>query len=77
MKQYSTKIEGSVTEGQMDPFVVGRFSMTPVVASMAAELKLAAKLTEALEVRWEKNFTSSYSNVLLWLVECASKVALQ
>jgi hypothetical protein len=50
MKQYSTKIEGSVTEGQMDPFVVGRFSMTPVVASMAAELKLAAKLTEALEV---------------------------
>jgi hypothetical protein len=70
MKQYSTKIEGSVTEGQMDPFVVGRFSMTPVVASMAAELKLAAKLTEALEVRWKKTVLVKKSMLKCTAVVC-------
>ncbi|CAM9894867.1 unnamed protein product, partial [Choristocarpus tenellus] len=40
----SNKIEGRVIEGEMDPAVVGSFKMTPRMSSMAASLRIAAKV---------------------------------
>lgn len=48
LKKFSSFIEGSVIEGQMDPAVVGKFKMTPVVSSMASELKKAAEANNSV-----------------------------
>lgn len=48
LKKFSSFIEGSVIEGQMDPAVVGKFKMTPVVSSMASELKKAAEANDSV-----------------------------
>lgn len=48
LKKFKSSIEGCVIEGQMDPAVVGKFKMTPVVSSMAKDLKEAAKINDSV-----------------------------
>lgn len=43
LKKWKSSIEGCVIEGQMDPAVVGKFKMTPLVTSMAEDLKAAVE----------------------------------
>lgn len=50
LKKFSSYIEGSVIEGQMDPAVVGTFKMTPLVSSMASDLKKAAEANDVVSV---------------------------
>lgn len=38
-------------EGQMDPAVVGKFKMTPLVSSMASDLKKAAEANDSVSLR--------------------------
>lgn len=51
LKKFSSVVEGSVIEGQMDPAVVGKFKMTPVESSMASDLKKAAEANDSVSVR--------------------------
>lgn len=46
LKKFSSVVEGSVIEGQMDPAVVGKFKMTPLESSMASDLKKAAEIND-------------------------------
>lgn len=46
LKKFSSVVEGSVIEGQMDPAVVGKFKMTPLESSMASDLKKAAEIQD-------------------------------
>ena len=48
LKKFSKYIEGSVIEGAMDPAVVGKFKMTPLVSSMASDLKKAAEANDSV-----------------------------
>lgn len=50
LKKFSSVVEGSVIEGQMDPAVVGKFKMTPVESSMASDLKKAAEANDSVSV---------------------------
>ncbi|KAG5182131.1 hypothetical protein JKP88DRAFT_269980 [Tribonema minus] len=66
MQEYSGRIRGSVTEGQMDPFVVGDFQMTPVVASMSTDLMALARRRDE-----QQSITPLYSKKVLsgpWLL---------
>lgn len=68
LKKFSSFIEGSVIEGQMDPAVVGKFKMTPVVSSMASELKKAAEANDSSKYIVPKYPKSSIAGqwVLMW-----------
>lgn len=48
LKKFSSLIEGSIIEGKMDPAVVGKFKMTPLVSSMASDLKKAAEANDSV-----------------------------
>lgn len=48
LKKFSSVVEGSVIEGQMDPAVVGKFKMTPLESSMASDLKKAAEANDSV-----------------------------
>lgn len=50
LKKFKSSIEGCVIEGQMDPAVVGKFKMTPLVTSMAKDLKAAAAANDAVSI---------------------------
>lgn len=56
LKKFSKYIEGSVIEGQMDPAVVGKFKMTPLVSSMASDLKKAAEANDSVSLRPSASF---------------------
>lgn len=47
LKKFKSSIEGCVIEGQMDPAVVGKFKMTPLVTSMAKDLKEAVAANDS------------------------------
>lgn len=51
LKKFSSHIEGCVIEGQMDPAVVGKFKMTPLVTSMAKDLKKVAEAKDTVRDR--------------------------
>lgn len=57
LKKFSSFIEGSVIEGQMDPAVVGKFKMTPLVSSMASDLKKAAEARDTVSPTLVANHT--------------------
>lgn len=50
LKKFKSSIEGCVIEGQMDPAVVGKFKMTPLVTSMAKDLKEAVAANDSVSV---------------------------
>ncbi|CAN0418538.1 unnamed protein product [Ascophyllum nodosum] len=68
LKKFSKYIEGSVIEGAMDPAVVGKFKMTPLVSSMASDLKKAAEANDSGKYIVPKYPKSAISGewVLMW-----------
>lgn len=68
LKKFSSVVEGSVIEGQMDPAVVGKFRMTPLESSMASDLKKAAEINDDAKVIVPKYSKSALAGdwVLMW-----------
>ncbi|CAN0103410.1 unnamed protein product [Pylaiella littoralis] len=68
LKKFSSVVEGSVIEGQMDPAVVGKFKMTPLESSMATDLKKAAEAIDSDKYIVPKYSKSALAGtwVLMW-----------
>ncbi|CBJ26073.1 expressed unknown protein [Ectocarpus siliculosus] len=68
LKKFSSVVEGSVIEGQMDPAVVGKFKMTPVESSMASDLKKAAEANDSAKYVAPKYSKAAIAGdwVLMW-----------
>lgn len=63
LKKFSSVVEGSVIEGQMDPAVVGKFKMTPLESSMASDLKKAAEINDDVSGLWTERCRSCLFSV--------------
>lgn len=68
LKKFSSVVEGSVIEGQMDPAVVGKFKMTPLESSMAADLKKAAEINDDVRISAD---SARQALVSVWCVSLA------